>query len=66
MRDNKPCVNNQGKLYWPKVNSTVENNDPNNVGAVFSKELHGTPHECSKCHTSADFEFVYHFHRNVQ
>jgi hypothetical protein len=35
MRDNKPCVNNQGKLYWPKVNSTTENNDPNNVGAVF-------------------------------
>jgi hypothetical protein len=35
MRDNKPCVNNQGKLYWPKVNSTAENNDPNNVGAVF-------------------------------
>ncbi len=31
----------------------------------FSKELHGTPHECSKCHTSADFKFVYHFHRNV-
>jgi hypothetical protein len=35
MRDNKPCVTNQGKLYWPKVNSTAENNDPNNVGAVF-------------------------------
>ncbi len=35
MRDNKPCVNNQGKLYWPKINSTAENNDPNNVGAVF-------------------------------
>jgi hypothetical protein len=28
-------VNNQGKLYWPKINSTTENNDPNNVGAVF-------------------------------
>ncbi len=35
MRDNKPCVTNQGKLYWPKINSTAENNDPNNVGAVF-------------------------------
>ena len=35
MRDNKPCVNNQGKLYWPKINSAAENNDPNNVGAVF-------------------------------
>jgi hypothetical protein len=35
IRDNKPCVNNQGKLYWPKINSTAENNDPNNVGAVF-------------------------------
>jgi len=35
MRDNKPCVTNQGKIYWPKVNSMAENNDPNNVGAVF-------------------------------
>jgi hypothetical protein len=35
MRDNKPCMNNQGKLYWPKINSAAENNDPNNVGAVF-------------------------------
>jgi len=35
IRDNKPCVTNQGKMYWPKVNSTVDNNDPNNVGAVF-------------------------------
>jgi hypothetical protein len=35
MRDNKPCVNNQGKLYWPKINSAAEKNDPNNVGAVF-------------------------------
>jgi hypothetical protein len=35
MRDNKPCVTNQGKLYWPKINSTAETNDPNNVGAVF-------------------------------
>jgi hypothetical protein len=35
MRDNKPCVINQGKLYWLKINSTTENNDPNNVGAVF-------------------------------
>jgi hypothetical protein len=35
MRDNKPCVTNQGKLYWPKINSTAENNDPNNVSVVF-------------------------------
>jgi hypothetical protein len=35
MRDNKPCVTNQSKLYWLKINSTAENNDPNNVGAVF-------------------------------
>jgi hypothetical protein len=35
MRDNKHCVTNQGKLYWPKINSTAENNDPNNVCAVF-------------------------------
>jgi hypothetical protein len=35
MRDNKPCVTNQGKLYWPKINSTAENKDPNNVSAVF-------------------------------
>jgi len=35
MRDNKPCVTNQGKLYWPKINSPAENNDPNNVSAVF-------------------------------
>jgi hypothetical protein len=35
MRDNKPCVTNQGKIYWPKINSTAENNDPNYVGAVF-------------------------------
>jgi hypothetical protein len=35
MRDNKPCVNNQGKLYWPKINSAAENNDPNNFIAVF-------------------------------
>jgi hypothetical protein len=35
IRENKPCVTNQGKLYWPKVNSTTDNNDPNNVGAVF-------------------------------
>jgi hypothetical protein len=35
MRDNKPCVTNQGELYWPKINSTAENNDPNNVSAVF-------------------------------
>jgi hypothetical protein len=35
MRDNKPCVTNQGKLYCPKINSTAENNDPNNVGAIF-------------------------------
>jgi hypothetical protein len=35
MRDNKPCVTNQGRLYWPKINSMAENNDPNNVGVVF-------------------------------
>ncbi len=35
MRDNKPCVTNQGKLYFPKINSMAEKNDPNNVGAVF-------------------------------
>jgi hypothetical protein len=35
MRDYKLCVTNQGKLYWLKINSTAENNDPNNVSAVF-------------------------------
>jgi hypothetical protein len=35
MRDNKPCVTNEGKLYWLKINSSAENKDPNNVGAVF-------------------------------
>jgi len=35
MRDSKPCVTNQGKLYWPKINSTAEINDANNVRAVF-------------------------------
>jgi hypothetical protein len=32
----------------------------------FCKEHHGTPHECSKCHSKIDFEFMYYFHRNVQ
>jgi hypothetical protein len=36
MKDDKPCVNNKGQLYWPNINSTTENNDPNNgVGSVF-------------------------------
>ena len=32
----------------------------------FSQELHDSPHECSKCHSSIDFEFVYCVHRYVQ
>ncbi len=32
----------------------------------FNKEHHGSPHECSKCHSTTDFKFVYNFHRNVQ
>jgi hypothetical protein len=36
IRDNKLCMNNKGQLYWPKINSTTENSDPNNgVGSVF-------------------------------
>ncbi len=41
MKDNKPCVNGKGKLYWPKINnieanSAHSNNDSNNgVGLVF-------------------------------
>jgi len=41
--DNKPCVNNKGQLFWPKINPTLiatnsvhSNSDPNNeVGSVF-------------------------------
>jgi hypothetical protein len=32
----------------------------------FCKEHHGTPHECSKCHSSIDFKFVHYFHHNMQ
>jgi hypothetical protein len=32
----------------------------------FNQELHDPPHECSPCHSAADFKFVYHFHCNVQ
>jgi hypothetical protein len=36
MNENKPWVNNKGQLYWPKINSTTDNSDPNNgVGSVF-------------------------------
>jgi len=43
IRDNKPCVNNKGQLFWPKINPTSidtnsvhSNSDPNNeVGSVF-------------------------------
>jgi len=32
----------------------------------FNKEHHGTPHECSKCHTSTDLKFVYNFNCYLQ
>jgi hypothetical protein len=42
MKDNKPCVNSIGQLYWPKINNIEtnmaesQNFDPNNgVGLVF-------------------------------
>jgi hypothetical protein len=74
IQDNKPCVNNKEQLYWPKINSATENtnavqnnSDPNNgVSLVFCKELHGTAHECSECHFTIVFEFMYYFHRKVQ
>jgi len=42
IKDNKPCVTNSGKLYWPKVNSTndnpntvQQNSNPNAIESVF-------------------------------
>jgi len=43
IKDNKPCVNKKGQLYWPKIDSTAKSNDaqininyPNiGVGLVF-------------------------------
>jgi len=45
IRDNNPCIDNKGQLFWPKINSTLKatnsvtaitNSDPNNeVGSVF-------------------------------
>jgi hypothetical protein len=32
----------------------------------FNSEPYESPHEGSQCHSSADFKFVYCFHRNVQ
>jgi hypothetical protein len=42
-KDKKTCVNSKGQLYWPKINSTIENNSVqtqnfdtiNGVGSVF-------------------------------
>jgi len=41
-RDNKPCVNNKGQLYWPKINNvntqndqTQQNDSNNEVDSVF-------------------------------
>jgi hypothetical protein len=43
MKDNKRFMDNNGKLFWPKLNATTDNansmqaqNDPNDgVGLVF-------------------------------
>jgi hypothetical protein len=49
MRDNKPCVNNIGQLYLPKIdnietNSAHSNNDSKNgVGLVFQSRTSGLP-----------------------
>jgi hypothetical protein len=32
----------------------------------FFKEHHGTPHECSQCHSTTDFKFVYNLNRYIQ
>jgi len=32
----------------------------------FNQELHDSPHESSKCHSTIDFDFVYCVHRKVQ
>jgi len=43
IKNNKPCVNEKGEFYWPKINSTTDNNSAQNqnidlnngVGSVF-------------------------------
>jgi hypothetical protein len=41
-KDNKPCVNNKGQLYWPKINNintqsaqNQQNDSNNEVDSVF-------------------------------
>jgi hypothetical protein len=67
MKDNKLCVNNKGHLYWQKsilpliiVILIME------LVQFFNEELHDSPHECSKCHSTIDLKFVYNFNCSVQ
>jgi hypothetical protein len=36
------------------------------LGRFFNPEPYESPHKGSQCHSTADFKFVYYFHRNVQ
>jgi hypothetical protein len=73
INDKKPCVNGKGQLYWPKINNIdTHNAQATNsdsivkLGRFFNPEPYESPHEGSQCHSTADFKFVYYFHRNVQ
>jgi hypothetical protein len=67
INDKKLCVNGKGQLYWLKINNIDTNSAPSsNNDSNNNQELYESPHECSKCHSSIDFKFVYCFYHNMQ
>jgi len=59
INSNQPCVDSNGKTFWPKINTT-ENGAP--IQSLqeqdFHTELDGTPTSNSCRHSAVDYEFM--------